>query len=249
MGGPNWPAGSSAAESQAACAAACNDRAGCTHYVWFSDRGCRTYTTCTELVPGYATVEESVCYKGAAAAGGAMVHVHVYDTTGEGEKEESSSSPELLASFSIPPFFSGPTAAPTRAGDTWAPTAPPTQNPSAPFLMPRAWQDECAFAAAPSPAALDSVSFPCVIKQFLANQGNHEALSKQNCNGGKVVWSCTGKSPWADKNKQSDHHIPPWNMIQNCSGGRCTIDYRWQGITGIPPEIGRLKCAHQIEKM
>ena len=91
------------------------------------------------------------------------------------------------------------------------------------------------FAAASSPAARESVSFPCVIKQF-------PALSKETCRGGKTVWSCTGKSP-----RKSDS--APWDMIQNCEGGRCSIDYRWQGITGIPPEIGQLQCAHQIEWM
>ena len=44
--GPNWPTGSTDAQSKAACAAECLKRSSCTHYVWFSDRGCRTYNSC-----------------------------------------------------------------------------------------------------------------------------------------------------------------------------------------------------------
>ena len=49
--GGNYPAGSSVPESKAACAKACDDRSGCTHYTWFSDRSCRTFTSCNTLNP------------------------------------------------------------------------------------------------------------------------------------------------------------------------------------------------------
>ena len=62
MGGPNWPSsGSTDAESRTACAAACNRRFGCTHYVWFSDKGCRTYTSCARYASGFTNRTEYVC--------------------------------------------------------------------------------------------------------------------------------------------------------------------------------------------
>ena len=44
--GPNWPAGSTDQQSRDACAAECTKRAACTHFTWFSDRGCQTFNSC-----------------------------------------------------------------------------------------------------------------------------------------------------------------------------------------------------------
>ena len=67
VGGPNWPSESiSKLESEEACAKECNERPGCTHYIWFDDKGCRTQTSCSQSVsnPYQATVSSFVCMKG-----------------------------------------------------------------------------------------------------------------------------------------------------------------------------------------
>ena len=63
-GGPKWPTWrSSDAESTAACAKACNDRYLCSHYVWLSNKGCRTYTSCKGYRSGFHGVTEYACEK------------------------------------------------------------------------------------------------------------------------------------------------------------------------------------------
>ena len=65
LGGPNWPsAGSSDLESEEACAVACSDRKGCTHYNWFNDKGCRTSTNCNQTVSFGWNIRSFICEKG-----------------------------------------------------------------------------------------------------------------------------------------------------------------------------------------
>lgn len=65
VGGPNWPTTQSTdKESGKACADECNNQPGCTHYIWFSDKGCRTQTSCSEAVAGYGHVTSFICAKG-----------------------------------------------------------------------------------------------------------------------------------------------------------------------------------------
>ena len=60
--GPSWPSAlSSDEESKAACAAACNARACCTHYTWFEDKGCRTYSACSSYSSGLTGITEYTC--------------------------------------------------------------------------------------------------------------------------------------------------------------------------------------------
>ena len=64
LGGPNWPSASSTEkESEEACAAACNARSGCTQYIWFADKGCRTQTDCSQTVSSGQS-KSFVCKKG-----------------------------------------------------------------------------------------------------------------------------------------------------------------------------------------
>ena len=64
LGGPNWPSESSTEkESEEACAAACNARSGCTQYIWFADKGCRTQTDCSQTVSSGQS-KSFVCKKG-----------------------------------------------------------------------------------------------------------------------------------------------------------------------------------------
>ena len=63
LGGPDWPSASfSKNESEEACAKECNDRSGCTHYMWFDDKGCRTQTACTQTIA--TSVKNFICKKG-----------------------------------------------------------------------------------------------------------------------------------------------------------------------------------------
>ena len=63
-GGPGWPCTTATdGESKIACATSCNDRYGCTYYTWSSDKGCRTYTSCSSHVAGSEYVTEYVCEK------------------------------------------------------------------------------------------------------------------------------------------------------------------------------------------
>ena len=65
LGGPGWPSPTSSdTESQDACAEACNERYGCTHYMWFDDKGCRTQTSCSQTVSWPDTVKSFICEKG-----------------------------------------------------------------------------------------------------------------------------------------------------------------------------------------
>ena len=65
LGGPGWPsATSTVTESQDACAEACNERYGCTHYMWFDDNGCRTQTSCSQTVSWPYTIKSFICEKG-----------------------------------------------------------------------------------------------------------------------------------------------------------------------------------------
>ena len=62
VGGPKWPtATSTPAESRQACADACNNRAGCTHLIWFEDLGCRTQTNCDAAVDGHSHTKSTIC--------------------------------------------------------------------------------------------------------------------------------------------------------------------------------------------
>ena len=62
VGGPNWPTHTSTpAESRQACADACNNRAGCTHLMWFEDLGCSTQTSCDAAVDGYLHTKSRIC--------------------------------------------------------------------------------------------------------------------------------------------------------------------------------------------
>ena len=67
LGGPGWPsATTNNIDSEEACAKECNDRVGCTHYIWFDDNGCRTQTSCsvTNAWQWTATVKSFICEKG-----------------------------------------------------------------------------------------------------------------------------------------------------------------------------------------
>ena len=64
MGGPNWPEGSTPAESEQACASACNNRSDCAYYIWWNDRGCRTQTSCEQAVEGFSHSISYICKKG-----------------------------------------------------------------------------------------------------------------------------------------------------------------------------------------
>ena len=65
IGGPNWPtAESTQDESIAACAAECNGRADCSHFIWFADNGCRTQSSCDTAVDGYDDNHSYICEKG-----------------------------------------------------------------------------------------------------------------------------------------------------------------------------------------
>lgn len=65
LGGPNWPSATSTdTESQEACAEACNERYGCTHYMWFADKGCRTQSSCSQTVTSTLTANSIICEKG-----------------------------------------------------------------------------------------------------------------------------------------------------------------------------------------
>ena len=76
LGGPGWPsATSSKNESEEACATACNDRSGCTHYMWFDDKGCRTQTSCSEAVSIDWNIKSFVCEKGISTL---ILYCHVH---------------------------------------------------------------------------------------------------------------------------------------------------------------------------
>ena len=67
LGGPGWPsATTSNIDSEKACAKECNDRVGCTHYIWFNDNGCRTQTSCSVTIawPWAATATSFICERG-----------------------------------------------------------------------------------------------------------------------------------------------------------------------------------------
>ena len=65
VGGPNWPtAESTQDESVAACAAACDRRNDCSHFIWFDDNGCRTQNSCDTAVDGYAKTHSYICEQG-----------------------------------------------------------------------------------------------------------------------------------------------------------------------------------------
>ena len=65
IGGPNWPtASSSLKESAEACATKCTESTECTHYMWFSDKGCRLQSSCSTQVPGYGPNTSFICRKG-----------------------------------------------------------------------------------------------------------------------------------------------------------------------------------------
>merc|ERR1712038_1143565 len=63
-GGPNWPSSDSTLSySEDACAGRCQARFGCTHYMWFDNKGCRTQTSCDQTVSGYTDVDSYICKK------------------------------------------------------------------------------------------------------------------------------------------------------------------------------------------
>ena len=63
LGGTNWPSISfTKNESEEACAIECNARSGCTHYMWFDDKGCRTQTSCSQMIA--TTAKNFICKKG-----------------------------------------------------------------------------------------------------------------------------------------------------------------------------------------
>ena len=64
MGGPNWPEGSTPAESKQACASSCDNRSDCAYYIWWNDRGCRTQTSCEQAVEGFSHSISYICKKG-----------------------------------------------------------------------------------------------------------------------------------------------------------------------------------------
>ena len=63
-GGPKWPSPVSSSEAgRLACQSACNARANCSHYVWFFDMSCRTYTSCTSTSRASANLSRSFAFR------------------------------------------------------------------------------------------------------------------------------------------------------------------------------------------